>query len=341
MAFLSINGVRIPLELGSARRTNNRDKTERALSGAPLTSRFSTRESFQAKTVPLSLAEAEMVNTFFLGRGEGASYARDLFTEKGRKATSDSATYAQAFGQLTGASGYYAYFLAAGKHPYYANLDDVDARRAGTFMMMFFNDTTKGRGAPNGTLMMASRGSTTSGGVTTYEALTEISIDQDFINFHHRTDSPDVTVQLGLVTITPGLNRLAATWREGGTMELCVNGELAFGKSVGDSAPQFTRLGYGERYPRVSATDSWGVEGSKPFNHELGPWTVLPFTLSTDDLKAVTSPTDPQVYFAPPPYLYASGPLIGVKDMLCEGRVVDTTYLYADQVQLTLELDQV
>jgi hypothetical protein len=338
MAFLSINGVRIPLELGSARRTNNRDKTERALSGAPLTSRFATRESFQAKTVPLSLEEAEMVNTFFLGRGEGASYARDLFTEKGRSATDSSATYSSPFAQNTGATGHHIYFLTAGQHPYYASLSDVDARRAGTFMMAFFNDTTKGRAAPGGTLMMASRTSTTSGTVTTYEALTEISIDQDFINFHHRTGSPDVVVQLGLVTIRPGMNLLAATWREGGTMELAVNGELAFGKSVGSSAPQFTRLGYGERYPRVSATDSWGTEGSKPFNHELGPWAVLPFTLSTDDLKAVTtSPT----YFVPPPYLYASGPLIGIKDMICEGRVVDTTYLYADQVQLTLELDQV
>lgn len=342
MAFLSVNGLRVPLELGSARRSNNRDKTERALSGAPLTSRFKTKESFTFKTVPLSIRETELVSGLFLGRGEGASFARDLYTEKGRDTLVDSGVYSLKYTEGTGAPGYSVNFLTAGLHPYYSGFGDLDARRAGTFVMIFFNDTTAGRAAPSGTLAMLSRGSSTSGSVTTYEALTEISIDQDFVNFHHRTPVVDRKLSLGLVAIRPGYNRVAATWTEYGRMELSVNGELAFGLDLdsSDAGPQVTRLGYGERYPRVSAEDSWGAEGTRPFNHELGPWSLHSFATSADDLRTLTDPANRHL-FAPPPYLYAKGPLIGARDMLCEGRVVSTEYLYADQVQLTLELDQV
>lgn len=336
--FLTINGVRIPLELGSARRVNNRDKTERALSGSPLTSRFKTKESFSFKTLPMDAAEMASVNGLFLGKGEGCDYRLgDLYTAKGLRDIS-GASYASNHGY------HYGRFLNPGVHPVY-RVPNMDNEFAGTFYMAFHSPVGS-TAAALGTLAMF-YGTPTDNTYTSFTPYSEIQVTSTHVRFQVAGESASITnpfIELPVSVLRTGrVNVVAVSWGPNGPTAMAVNGERAFNSMTNPNwIPYVPYVALGERWG-VATRGSW-TNGSRPLNWKVGQWGVWPFQVLDDDLARMSFGVLNANHGSPPPYLKAGGLMInanGDKPIICEGRVAGIEYQHSNQIALTLEMDEV
>lgn len=92
MSFLTLHGLTIPVAKGGDGAPDDIGSRERAFSGALLTDRRATKETWKFRTAPVNAVDADRIRRVIRGEGQYWPFDTDLYSSKGLPASTGAAT---------------------------------------------------------------------------------------------------------------------------------------------------------------------------------------------------------------------------------------------------------